>query len=282
MGGTRVKHIVGIDWLSSRLTDSNVRIIDCRFQLGNPTYGLTEYVEEHIIGALYFDLEKDLSGQVQTHGGRHPLPQLEEFVDKLSHAGIDHSKTVVAYDDQGGAFASRLWWLLKFLGHEEVYVLDGGFSAWKEQNFPVTNEIPAIERAVFNPIVNRNMLVEVSDVKEAIKQDSATIIDSREQVRFLGIEEPIDKVAGHIPSAVNAFWKDGIEANGHWKNESDQKERFSQVVNVDKDIIVYCGSGVTACPNILSLSEAGYNNVKLYSGSWSDWITYDDNPIAKG
>lgn len=276
-----MKHIIDADWLFSRINDSDIRIIDCRFQLGNPSFGLNEYMKEHIEGSIFYDLEKDLSGPVIEHGGRHPLPSIEELVEKLSATGINESVTVVAYDDQGGAFASRLWWLLSYLGHTNVYILDGGYSSWKEKGYPVNSDVPTFTRSNFSPEVRSSMVVDVDAVKKAIETKSAILIDSREKNRYLGIEEPIDKVAGHIPGAVNSFWKDGLNEQGKWKVSNEQTSRFSSIVGADDEIIVYCGSGITACPNIVALSEAGFQNVKLYSGSWSDWITYSENPIEK-
>lgn len=276
-----MKHIIDTDWLLPRLNDSDIRIIDCRFQLGNPSFGLNEYMKEHIQGAIFYDLEKDLSGPVMEHGGRHPLPSIDEFVEKLEATGINESVTVVAYDDQGGAFASRLWWLLSYLGHRKVYILDGGYSSWKEKGYPVSSDVPTFNRSNFSPKISDSMVVDVNDVKKAIETKSAILIDSREKNRFLGIEEPIDKIAGHIPGAVNSFWKDGLNEQGKWKASNEQTSRFSSIVGVDEEVIVYCGSGITACPNILTLSEAGFENVKLYSGSWSDWISYPENPIEK-
>lgn len=276
-----MKHIIDTEWLLSRLNDSDLRIIDCRFQLGNPSFGLNEYMKEHIQGSIFYDLEKDLSGLVMQHGGRHPLPSIQELVEKLSATGIDESTTIVAYDDQGGAFASRLWWLLSYLGHKKVYILDGGYSSWKEKGYPVNSEIPTFNRSTFTPNVNSEMIVDVNDVKNAIEGKSAVLIDSRERNRFLGIEEPIDKIAGHIPRAVHSFWKDGQNEHGEWKGANEQTSRFSSIAQVQDEIIVYCGSGITACPNIVALLEAGYKNVKLYSGSWSDWISHPENPIEK-
>ncbi|MCL6586488.1 MAG: sulfurtransferase [Anoxybacillus sp.] len=274
-----MSYIVSFDWLAERL--DAVRIIDCRFYLGNPTRGLEEYIREHIPNALYFDLEKDLSGNVQTHGGRHPLPDVSELVAKLSAAGIDQQTTVVAYDDQSGAMAARFWWLLRYLGHRHVYVLDGGYTKWKERGYPTTDAIAPVKERTFLPQYDPSLLATVDDVRKAIEDETVILVDSRERNRYLGIEEPIDRVAGHIPRAKHFFWKENFTADGFWKELNEQEKRFAALPK-DARIIVYCGSGVTACPNVLALSEAGYSNVQLYVGSWSDWISYPENPIAKG
>ncbi|MCP1162932.1 MULTISPECIES: sulfurtransferase [Bacillus] len=273
--------IVTVEWLREHIEDENVRIIDCRFDLANPNWGREKYEEEHIPRALYFDLNLDLSSPVKEHGGRHPLPNIEEFADKLSQAGIDEHTTVIAYDSQAGANASRLWWLLNYVGHEKVYILDGGFPAWKENGLPVTKEIPVVKRKAFKENVQDHMLITMETVKENIHAGAdVTLIDSREPKRYAGVEELVDPKAGHIPTAVNYFWKDGILQSGQFKNEAQQQERFQNLAK-DKETIVYCGSGVTACPNILALKLAGFQNVKLYAGSWSDWISYPENQIAK-
>jgi thiosulfate/3-mercaptopyruvate sulfurtransferase len=274
-----MEHIVSQAWLAERLNKEDVRIIDCRCHLNDPKRGLAEYIEDHISGALYFDLEKDLSAPVSKHGGRHPLPPVEEVAEKLGAAGIDETVTVVAYDDQNGAMAARCWWLLRYLGHERVYVLDGGYTKWKENGYPVTDEIPTVSPRSFQPRLQPSWLATVDDVRRAVREGSAVLIDSREWKRYAGIEEPIDRVAGHIPGAVHIFWKDGVTEDGYWKSPEQQAQRFASI-RKDAPIIVYCGSGVTACPNVLALKEAGYTNVRLYAGSWSDWISYPDHPIA--
>ncbi|MGO4886482.1 sulfurtransferase [Anaerobacillus sp. MEB173] len=276
-----MKQIVSVDWLAENIGNENIQIIDCRFELGKPDHGLNCYIEEHIPGALYFDLERDMSGKKEEHGGRHPLPNIDEFAEKLSAAGIDHQVTVVAYDDQGGAMASRLWWLLTYLGHQKVYIVDGGFSHWKKQGNAVTNEMPSITRKSFVPTVQEHLVVTMEDVRQKLNDPNTVLIDARETKRYVGEEEHIDPIAGHIPGALNFFWKEGLNDSGLWKNEGEQKERFHLLGNDDKVKIVYCGSGVTACPVILSLYQAGYNQVKLYAGSWSDWCSYKENPVAK-
>ncbi|HDX9576667.1 TPA: sulfurtransferase [Bacillus pseudomycoides] len=273
--------IVTVEWLHEHIQDEHVRIIDCRFDLANPNWGREQYDEAHIPFALYFDLNKDLSSSVTKHGGRHPLPNIEEFSRKLSQAGIDEHTTVVAYDSQGGAMASRLWWLLTYLGHNKAYVLNGGFSAWQEQNFEVTNEMAVFAPKTFVPSVQQDIVVTMEELQAKIsKHADITLIDSREPKRYAGLEELVDKEAGHIPTAQNCFWKDGVTESGAFKERKEQGNRFTHL-NKKKETIVYCGSGVTACPNVLTLKMAGFTNVKLYVGSWSDWISYPENEIVK-
>lgn len=274
-----MSYIVNNEWLKQHLQDANLCIADCRFSLSDPAKGKAAYLESHISGAVYFDLEHDLSASVTVHGGRHPLPDFADLVDKLEQVGISNEKVVVAYDDGEGAFAARFWWLLSYLGHENVYVLDGGFSGWQQEKLPVTSDIPHPESATFTVNKREDWLVGMDEVKECVKTGNSDkyLIDSREEKRYLGIEEHIDKKAGHIPGAINKPWFEGLES-GFYKSAQQQKQRFAEI-DPTKEVIVYCGSGVTALPNFLALKEAGYEKVKLYAGSFSDWISYEDNVI---
>lgn len=273
--------IVSKKWLLARLYEADQVIVDCRFQLGKPNAGREAYEAGHIPGAVYLDLEKDLSAPVGAHGGRHPLPDVNELASTLSKAGIGNQTRVIAYDDQGGAMAGRLWWLLRYLGHDEVFVLDEGFSAWKADLYPVSTEQPVIIPARFVPAVQSDMVTDAAYVKESIGKQDVVLIDSREPRRYAGEEEPIDAKAGHIPGAINRFWKNVLNDDGSWKTAESMKESFADL-DPDKETIVYCGSGVTATPNVLALHAAGFRNVKLYAGSWSDWISYEGNPVATG
>jgi thiosulfate/3-mercaptopyruvate sulfurtransferase len=274
-----LKYILDKEWVLKISDENNTRIVDCRFSLANPEKGKLEYWKRHLPNAVFFDLEKDLSGRVGVNGGRHPLPNMDEFISKLEQAGIDENTVVVAYDSGEGAFAARFWWLLHYLGHEKVFVLDGGFKGWADANYPVTTEIPSQNKAEFKVNINPDWLATTEDVKDAVKNRSENIIliDSREEKRYLGIEEPIDKKAGHIPGAINKPWLEGLRG-GQYKPVEEQKQRFSEI-DSEKQLIVYCGSGVTAVPNFLALKEAGFEKVKLYVGSFSDWISYAENEI---
>ncbi|AIQ58390.1 sulfurtransferase [Paenibacillus borealis] len=277
-------------WLLARLYEPEQIIVDCRFTLGKPQAGRDSYEEEHIPGAVYLDLELDLSSPVGGHGGRHPLPDPEVLAARLSKLGIGNDSRIVAYDDESGMNAARLWWLLRYLGHEQVFILEGGFSQWKAEKYPVTNHQPVRVPSTFEANVQPQMLVDVHKVQQisANMEPSASptglssvLIDSRARERFLGQEETLDKRAGHIPGAFNFFWKETQNADGSFKNAEELQEHFSEL-DQDAEIIVYCGSGVTACPNVLALEKAGFKNVRLYAGSWSDWISYEENPVATG
>ncbi len=276
-----MNHIVSMKWLLARLYEPDLVIVDCRFALGQPDQGRTAYDETHIPRAVYLDLEKDLSSPAAQHGGRHPLPDMEQLASAFGKAGIHQDARVVIYDDQGGMMASRLWWMLKYTGHEQAYVMDEGFTAWKKASYPVTDETPVVIPVTYEPSLQPAMLASMEDVRAASKDGSHILIDSRDPRRYAGIEEPLDVKAGHIPGAVNYFWKGVQKASGRWKDAQALQEHFSGIAK-DAQVIVYCGSGVSACPNVLALKEAGYTNVKLYAGSWSNWISYEENPIATG
>ncbi|EFU38917.1 Rhodanese domain protein [Paenibacillus vortex V453] len=276
-----MNNIVTMKWLLARLYESDLVIVDCRFALGKPESGQASYEESHIPRAVYLDLEKDLSSPITEHGGRHPLPDLDTLAKRLGQSGIHQGSRVVIYDDQGGAMASRLWWLLKYTGHEQAYVMAEGYSAWKSASYPVTDEQPIVIPVTYEMKLQPHKLVSVHDVREASQQGISMLLDSREPRRYAGLEEPLDAKAGHIPGAKNYFWKGVLEPSGHWKAPGALREHFSDIPQ-DAEIIVYCGSGVTACPNVLALEETGYGHVKLYAGSWSDWISYEDNPVATG
>jgi thiosulfate/3-mercaptopyruvate sulfurtransferase len=270
--------LVSCSWLYQHLDDPNLVIADCRFTLGKPEQGSLDYRSGHIPHALHFDLEKDLSGPKQKHGGRHPLPSVDSLVYLFSNAGIDENVLVVAYDEQEMAGAARLWWLLRYLGHEKVAVLDGGLKAWKVAGLPLTTEIIDRPSRRFVPKLQSHMLTEIEDIQK--RDASTTLIDSRAGERYRGEVETLDPKAGHIPGALHYFYQENLKADGTMKSATVLKERF-EALPERFDIVVYCGSGVTACVNILALHQIGRSDAKLYAGSWSDWCSYD-LPIQKG
>ncbi|MBR8827496.1 MAG: sulfurtransferase [Gomphosphaeria aponina SAG 52.96 = DSM 107014] len=267
--------IVSPQWLSEQLNNPQIIIADCRFLLSNPEAGYQEYLHTHLPGAYYLSLDQDLSAPVKEHGGRHPLPDPELLAAKLENMGIVSGETlVVAYDDSRFAFAARLWWLLRYLGHTKVALLDGGFSAWKNQGYPTTDEIPAPKGGKFLPQPQPDWVVDIETVKTRKELGNVVLVDSRESDRFLGKQEPIDPIAGHIPGAVNSPWKQVSNDLGFLLPTPTQKQLWVEVEEAE-EIIVYCGSGVTACVNLLSLEIAGLSEkVKLYPGGWSDWCSY--------
>lgn len=269
------KFVVSGEWLFNNLNNSQIVIVDCRFSLAEPTFGKNQYQTSHIPGAYYLDLNLDLSSPVVEHGGRHPLPDINTFAHKLANIGVNFQETlVVAYDDSRFAFASRLWWLLRYLGHEQAVILDGGFTGWQKAGYPVSDIIPTTAKTGnFTPQLQPEKAVDYNYVKSFKDSPNVILIDSREGDRYRGEREPTDKIAGHIPGAVNYFWREVTDASGFLLPLSVQQQRWENI-EPTKEIIVYCGSGVTACVNLLSLEIAGISTAKLYPGSWSDWISY--------
>ncbi|MEM8602319.1 MAG: sulfurtransferase [Cyanobacteria bacterium P01_H01_bin.121] len=269
--------VVSVDWLAAHLNHPQVRIVDCRFALADPQQGRQAYLNSHVPGAVYLDLDADLSSPVQRYGGRHPLPDPEALATKLGAIGIQSGATptfVVAYDSSRLAFAARLWWLLRYLGHAHVAVLDGGFDQWQQQGQPLSQAIPGPAPVTFTPDPQANQVVNYEYVRAVQTSPTACLIDSREGDRYRGEREPIDPIAGHIPGAVNYFWQDvTVAETGLLKPKEFQQQHWSEV-QAAHEPIVYCGSGVTACVNLLSLELAGIKTAKLYAGSWSDWCAH--------
>ncbi|MFM9268058.1 sulfurtransferase [Tychonema sp. BBK16] len=266
--------IVSPEWLAANTENQQVVIIDCRFSLADAELGQKQYQESHIPGAFYLDLNRDLASPVEKHGGRHPLPNITKLADKLSLIGIKLQETlVVVYDDSRFAFAARLWWLLRYMGHSKVAVLDGGFSGWKAAGYAVTNILPESGEGEFVPELRSDLIVDMEAVKTRKELPGIVLVDSREGDRYLGLREPIDPIAGHIPGAVNYPWQDVTNERSKVRSPSEQKQRWMELETAE-EIMVYCGSGVTACVNLLSLEIAGIPNAKLYPGSWSDWCSY--------
>lgn len=270
--------VVSAAWLSQHLDDPQVVIVDCRFSLADPELGQQQYRASHIPGAYYLDLNKDLSSPVGRHGGRHPLPNPSELADKLAAIGVNSQETgkptlVVAYDDSRLGFAARLWWLLRYLGHEQVALLDGGFTGWQVAGYPVTEALPTPHQGTFVPKLRQDMVLDIEAVKARKEMPGVVLVDSREGERYRGEREPIDPIAGHIPGAVNYPWQEVTDAQGFVKAPEEQRKRWADVEQAE-EIIVYCGSGVTACVNLLSLELGGSKTSKLYAGSWSDWCSY--------
>lgn len=277
-----MSEIVSVDWLAEQMKENpeNTVIVDVRFQLTDDEAGRKMYLDGHIPNAVYLDLNKDLSEKAAKHGGNHPLPDMDTFTAKIGHIGIHNDTTVVVYGQDNDMFAGRLWWLLRYVGHEKVYILDGGFDEWVSQGHEVSTDIPKLEAKTFKPNIREDEAVDIEQLKEKLDNKSAILIDSRGKDRYLGKTEPLYAKAGHIPGAKNYFWKNVLDEEGKWKSKEALAENFKEVPK-NKEIIVSCGSGVSATPNVLALKAAGFENVKLYPGSFSDWISYEENEVEK-
>jgi thiosulfate/3-mercaptopyruvate sulfurtransferase len=276
------RNFVDVSWLAQRLDDPSIVIADCRFDLTDAAAGRAAFDEGHIPGAVYLDLEQDLSGPKGAHGGRHPLPDPDTLARTLGAVGIDETVTVIAYDDPAPplAPAARLWWLLRFLGHDRARVLEGGWPAWRAAGLRMSREPAHRAPRRFVPRPRPEMAAGVETVRRMIDDPNAALVDSRAPERYRGDVEPIDPVAGHIPGAVNLPWTETRDAEGRMRPRGQLAEQFAALRG--RDVVVYCGSGVTACANLLALDEAGLGGARLYVGSWSDWCSYPDNPVATG
>lgn len=276
--------LVNTETLFRHLDDPRWVVVDCRFVLTDPDAGQRAYAAGHIPGARYAHLENDLSSPITPASGRHPLPYPYVLAEKLGRWGIDKSSQVVVYDDTFGAMAARLWWLLRWLGHEAVALLDGGFPKWQREGRPVTPELPVIQVAQFHPTINNSMWVDAGYVEQMHARKDGVLIDARADVRFRGDVEPLDKVAGHIPGAINIPYEDNLDFSGEFMSDEALRELYLAAINdvAPDHVVQMCGSGVTACHNILAMEHAGLTGSKLYAGSWSEWITDVNHPVAKG
>jgi thiosulfate/3-mercaptopyruvate sulfurtransferase len=259
-------------------------VIDCRFRLDDPGWGEREYAAGHIPGAGYAHLDRDLSGAKTGSNGRHPLPEVDTLARTLGRLGIGAGVQVVAYDQDNGMYASRLWWLLRWLGHDAVAVLDGGLRKWILENRPTTSGPEAPAPRVFTPHVRASSVATLNEVAAAIGREDTRLLDARAPERFRGDAEPIDKAAGHIPGAVNYPFMSNLDETGAFRSREALRTHLAGVLGgIPPDrVIAYCGSGVTACHNLLALEHAGLGGAKLYPGSWSEWSSDPARPIEKG
>lgn len=264
---------------------SNWRVIDCRFDLSDPAAGRRDYEAAHIPGAVFMDLNDDLAAKPGEGTGRHPLPNVELIVGKIRQMGIDSSTTVVVYDGGNGAMAARAWWIFRWLGHENVKLLNGGLSAWAASGHPVSSDLLVVAPAKFVAKVRNELVVTTDEISARVEDIKAmNLLDARDAGRFAGEHEPIDKVAGHVPGARNLPFPESLNDDGSWKSAAELTALWSRHLGNNKQIewVAMCGSGVTACHLALSAVEAGYREPRLYVGSWSEWIADSDRPIGLG
>jgi thiosulfate/3-mercaptopyruvate sulfurtransferase len=272
--------------LARHIDDPKWVVLDCRHDLMNPAFGREAFAAGHIPGAQFASIDDDLSGPKTGSGstfrGRHPLPERAALIETLRRFGIDDDTQVVAYDAHGGMYAARLWWLLRWVGHEAVAVLDGGLPAWQAAGQPVTTDVA---QRTAGGIAERPPLtrtVSVDDVVANLSTQSFTVVDARANDRFRGENETIDPVGGHIPRAKNRFFKDNLGADGKFKPAAQLKAEFAPLFASPSSAVMQCGSGVTACHNLLALEVAGMPGAALYPGSWSEWCASGERPVATG
>jgi len=277
--------LISAEALRAKLADASCRAIDCRHDLADPHAGARAYANAHVPGALHAHLDDDLSGTKTGTNGRHPLPDRAALASTFARWGIAPGTLLVAYDAQGGSFAARLWWLARWLGHERVAVLDGGWPAWvaaggaQETHVPAVAPVPPVE-----PGAPRMPTVAAADVLVASRAPQRVVVDARAAERYSGAQEPIDPVGGHIPGALNRPWQRNLDADGRFKPAARLREEFAVLLTGRQAaaLVAHCGSGVTACHHLLAMAVAGLDGAALYPGSWSEWVADPERPVARG
>lgn len=275
--------LVSVQTLAEHIGDPTWHIFDCRHDLARPDAGEQAYREGHLPGARFLHLDRDLSGPRTGSNGRHPLPDPAALAAKLGQCGVSNSTQVVAYDDAGSMYAARLWWLLRWLGHDRVAVLDGGMPAWQRAGHGVTTEVPAVRPAVFD-WRRREMPVEAAYLQAHLADTSLLLLDARSADRFCGENETLDPVAGHIPGASNRPFRHNLNPDGTFKPAEQLRRELGDLLRdrPAENVVAYCGSGVTACHNLLALEIAGWHGARLYAGSWSEWCSDASRAVARG
>ncbi len=274
--------------LIAHLDSAHPRILDCRHDLAHPELGHDQYRQGHILGAVFAHLDRDLSGRREAHTGRHPLPARDELASKIRSWGIDPGMQVVVYDANEGSYAARAWWLLRWMGHSKVALLDGGWQAWIGAGGPTSTEESSYAPGGFTAGPALQTVSNLEDVMsishEAVPSARRVIVDARASDRYEGRNESIDPVAGHIPGALNRPWKQNLGEAGRFKSPAQLRQEFSALLGgrAARDVTMQCGSGVTACHNLLALHVAGLDGASLYPGSWSQWICDPARPISTG
>lgn len=276
--------LVSAATLAAHLDDPGWVICDCRFSLADAAAGGRGYRAGHIPGARYVHLDADLSSPVRPYTGRHPLPEPRQLAGRMGEWGISGRSQVVVYDDAGGAFAGRLWWLLRGLGHRQVAVLDGGFGHWRRLGLPVTTRLPQVVPAAFRAYPEPGSWLTASEVENGLAAGDVLLIDARAAERFQGRVEPIDPVAGHVPKAVNRPFQQNLDAAGLFLPAAELARQFRALIagRPAGQVVHMCGSGVTACHNLLAMEAAGLTGSRLYAGSWSEWIVNPNRAVAVG
>lgn len=274
--------LISAEQLASQLDNPNLIIFDCRFSLADSQAGHRLYRQGHIPQARYADLNQDLSSTPKSYTGRHPLPDFKTLAHKLGAWGVSNRSQVVVYDDAGGAFAGRMWWLLRTMGHDSVAVLDGGFAYWQKQGLPVTTTLPQPTPSVFRPYVDSKQWLSAIEIENALARRTITLIDARTPERYAGLQEPIDPVAGHVPKALNRPFQRNLNKQGLFLAPQELNKQFKNLGVADHptQTVHMCGSGVTGCHNLLAMEVAGLSGSRLYAGSWSDWISNRNRDVA--
>jgi thiosulfate/3-mercaptopyruvate sulfurtransferase len=270
--------------LAQHLSDRSWVVVDCRFDLAEPSKGEQLYLESHIPGARYAHLDRDLSGEKTGANGRHPLPAPNQMRERFGAMGISGTTQVVVYDADSGMHAARLWWMLRFMGHDAVALLDGGFARWVREGLPVRGGHEQSAAATFTGTPREDWRLDTDAVLQGLDDPSRVLIDARAEPRFRGENETIDHAAGHIPGAKNYFFQRNLTADKTFRSAAEIRDAWQTVLGGARpeQVVMYCGSGVTACHNLLALEHAGLGGARLYPGSWSAWSHDPSRPIATG
>jgi thiosulfate/3-mercaptopyruvate sulfurtransferase len=278
------KILMGTEELAGHLDDPGWVVFDTRHDLADGEKGRKAYAAGHIPGACFLHLDEDLSGTKNGTNGRHPMPDLADFAQRMGSRGVSPATQVVVYDDAGGSFAVRLWWMLRWLGHERVAVLDGGLPQWVKEGRPVSTDTPAPRKGSFAPKPQLGATVDAHYVERFREDPAVKLMDARAAERFQGQQESIDPVAGHVPGAINRFWKSNLQPDGRFKTAAALREEFLAALGGTDPAksLQMCGSGVTACHNIFAMELAGLPGARLYPGSWSEWCSDSTRPVARG
>lgn len=274
-----MKNFVTQSWLLENSSNNDLILLDARAELNDAKAGFNQYTEGHIKGAQFVSMENTMTGKVGEHGGRHPLPDMNDFIDEMKKLGISDSSTIIIYDDGDLAMAGRLWWLLRYAGKDNVFLLEGGMKHWNDNDLETTTVIPEPKLSTSLSLnLDNSMIAEISEVKAATTSRDIAIVDSRAYERYSGQVEPLDRLPGHIPNALNYPWMDLVN-EGTIIDSEDVNEKFKPLENYE-EIIVHCGSGITGTVNVLFMEEFGLKP-KLYPGGYSDWVSYDENEVIK-
>ncbi|MBL0167691.1 MAG: sulfurtransferase [Propionivibrio sp.] len=274
--------LLSTEVLAAHLNDPDWRIFDCRHRLSDVEFGAQAYAEGHLPGAFFLHLDRDLSAPMNGRNGRHPLPDAQLLASKLGAAGVSRQSQVVAYDDDGGMIAARLWWLLRWLGHDRVALLDGGIGQWVREGRVLTSERSKPVPARFE-VERRDWVVSSDEVLASLDRRELCLVDARAPDRFRGENETLDPVGGHIPGARNRFFRDNLDAEGCFRPAPELRREFLALLagTEPAQSVMQCGSGVTACHNLLAMEIAGLNGAKLHAGSWSEWCADPARPVAR-
>jgi thiosulfate/3-mercaptopyruvate sulfurtransferase len=276
--------LIDTEQLAGLLDSPQLALLDCRFDIARSAWGEQAYLEGHLPGARYAHLDRDLSGPVSAATGRHPLPDPDALALRFGAWGVAEHSQIVAYDQGSGAFAARLWWLARWLGHEAVAVLDGGIEAWRAEGRPLESAVPPDATRTFRRREPLTTALSTREVIEALAADRLRLVDARAADRFAGRNETVDPVAGHVPGAVNHPFSSNLDARGRFLDREALRERWLRTLagRSPTETAAMCGSGVTACHDLLALEHAGLRGARLYGGSWSEWIRDLSRPVATG